>query len=134
MIPHSCNLRVRYGETDQMGVVYHGSYPAYFEQGRTEWLRDLGVTYRWMEENRIMLPVVEISIKYSRPARYDDLLKVTTQLRENPTVKITFDYELLNEQNEILATAWTTLAFINMDTNKLTRAPHYLLDKINAQR
>ncbi|MEP2935060.1 MAG: thioesterase family protein [Gilvibacter sp.] len=130
MIPHSCILRVRYGETDQMGVVYHGAYPAYFEQGRTEWLRELGVTYRWMEENRIMLPVVEISIKYTKPARYDDLLKVTTQLRENPTYKITFDYELFDDQNESLATAFTTLVFINMDTNKIMRAPQFLLDKI----
>lgn len=133
MLSHSCNLRVRYGETDQMGVVYHGAYPAYFEQGRTEWLRELGVTYRWMEENRIMLPVVEISIKYTKPARYDDLLKVTTQLRENPTYKITFDYQLLDQQNELLATAFTTLVFINMDNNKVTRAPNYLLDRIAAK-
>ena len=130
MLSHSFNLRVRYGETDQMGVVYHGSYPAYFEQGRTEWLREMGVTYRWMEENRIMLPVTEISIKYTKPARYDDLLKVTTQLRENPTYKITFDYELFNEQDELLATAFTTLVFINMDTNKLMRRPTFLHEVI----
>ncbi len=133
MLSHCCKLRVRYGETDQMGVVYHGSYPAYFEEGRTEWLRDLGVTYRWMEENQIMLPVVEISIKYSKPARYDDLLKVSTQLREIPTVKITFDYVLLNDQNETLATAFTTLVFINKDTNKIMKAPQFLLNKIESR-
>lgn len=102
MLPHDFQFRVRYGETDQMGVVYHGSYPAYFEQGRTEWLRNLGVTYRWMEENRIMLPVVDLSIKYLKPARYDDLLKVTTQLRENPTYKSPSITPYLTTKNSFL--------------------------------
>ena len=133
MLPHDFEFRVRYGETDQMGVVYHGSYPAYFEQGRTEWLRNLGVTYRWMEENRIMLPVVDLYIKYIKSARYDDLLRVRTELRENPTFKIIFDYQLFNDQNEVLAKASTTLAFVNMDNNKLTRAPEYLTQRLQEQ-
>lgn len=132
MIPHSINFRVRYGETDQMGVVYHGSYPAYFEMGRTEWLRYLGVTYKWMETNDVMLPVVDLQIRYKRPVFYDDELTVTTELRETPTFKITFDYKLFNAQNELCATAETTLVFKSIVTQKLTRAPEYLLNKINA--
>ena len=82
-------FRVRYGETDQMGVVYYGNYAQYLEQGRTEWLRDLGFSYRWMEEHDVQLPVVRLEIDYKRPARYDDLIKVTTTLRNIPTHKIT---------------------------------------------
>ena len=130
MLPHTIKFRVRYGETDQMGVVYHGAYPAYFEMGRTEWLRNLGVTYRWMEENDVMLPVVDLSIRYKLGAQYDDLLLLTTELRENPSFKITFDYTLKNEQNEVLALATTTLVFKSTVNNKLIRAPHYIMDKL----
>ena len=113
-----------------MGVVYHGAYPAYFEMGRTEWLRNLGVTYRWMEENEVMLPVVDLSIRYKLGAQYDDLLLLTTELRENPSYKITFDYYLKNEANEDIATASTTLVFKSTVNNKLIRAPHYIMEKL----
>ena len=130
MLPHTINFRVRYGETDQMGVVYHGAYPAYFEMGRTEWLRNLGVTYRWMEEHDVMLPVVDLSIRYKQPAQYDDLLLLTTELRENPSYKITFDYWLKNDQNEELATASTTLVFKSTLNNKLIRVPDYITERL----
>ena len=71
-------IRVRYGETDQMGVVYYGNYAQYLEQGRTEWLRELGFSYKWMEEHNVQLPVVNLNVDYKRPARYDDVLTVTT--------------------------------------------------------
>ena len=132
MLPHTINFRVRYGETDQMGVVYHGAYPAYFEMGRTEWLRNLGVTYRWMEEHDVMLPVVDLSIRYKQPAQYDDLLLLTTELRENPSYKITFDYYLKNEANEDIATASTTLVFKSTVNNKLIRAPHYIMERLGS--
>jgi acyl-CoA thioester hydrolase len=77
MKEHEFNVRVRYSETDQMGVVYH-NYAMYFEMGRVEWLRNLGISYKWMEESGIMLPVVSLNINYKKPARYDDLLKVKT--------------------------------------------------------
>lgn len=131
MNSHQINFRVRYGETDQMGVVYHGSYPPYFEMGRTEWLRNLGVTYKWMEQNNVMLPVVDLQIRYKLPVFYDDQVTVITELRENPTYKIIFDYQLLNAKNELCATANTTLVFKSIVTNKLTRAPEYLLEKLN---
>jgi acyl-CoA thioester hydrolase len=78
MKQHEINVRVRYSETDQMGVVYHGNYAQYFEMGRVEWLRNIGISYKWMEENGIMLPVVSLNINYKKPARYDDLLIVKT--------------------------------------------------------
>lgn len=124
-------LRVRYGETDQMGVVYYGNYAQYLEQGRTEWLRELGFSYKWMEENDIHLPVVNLTVDYKKPARYDDVISVKTILRKTPTIKIEFDYEIRNEKDELLVTASTTLVFINSITNKLTKAPDYLLEKLN---
>ena len=132
MLPHTIKFRVRYGETDQMGVVYHGAYPAYFEMGRTEWLRNLGITYRWMEEHDVMLPVVDLSIRYKQGAQYDDLLLLTTELRENPSYKITFDYYLKNEANEDIATASTTLVFKSTVNNKLIRAPHYIMERLGS--
>ena len=124
------NIRVRYAETDQMGVVYYGNYPLYLEQGRTEWLRELGFSYRWMEEHDVQLPVTHLEISYKKPARYDDLITVTTTLQETPTVKIEFYYEIHNEQGELLVSAETTLVFVNMKTNKLRKAPDYLLEKL----
>jgi len=123
-------IRVRYGETDQMGVVYYGNYAQYLEQGRTEWLRELGFSYKWMEERNIQLPVVNLNVDYKRPARYDDVLTVTTTLQKTPTVKIEFEYEIHNEANELLVAATTTLVFIDTETNKLRKAPDYLLEKL----
>lgn len=124
-------IRVRYAETDQMGVVYHGNYVQYLEQGRTEWLRNMGFSYKWMEDNGIHLPVIKLSINYKAPAKYDDELTVFTSLRKIPTYRIEFYYEIYNQNNELLVTADTTLVFINSETNKLTKAPKYLLDKLD---
>lgn len=123
-------FRVRYGETDQMGFVYYGNYAQYFEMGRTEWLRKLGITYKKMEENGIMLPVMNLNINYLKPAKYDDLLTLKTTLTKMPSAKIEFSYEIFNEENELLTTANTTLVFVNMETNKPTRAPEYILKKL----
>ena len=123
-------IRVRYGETDQMGVVYHGNYAVYFEVGRTEWLREFGLSYSVMEADGIMLPVVSLSINYKNSARYDDVLKVKTTLKKMPTASIEFEYELRNESNVLLATGNTILAFIDVKRNRPTRCPKYLLDKL----
>jgi len=123
-------LRVRYAETDQMGVVYHGNYAQYLEQGRTEWLRELGLSYKWMEENNIQLPVINLQINFKLPARYDDVICITTRLKEIPTIRISFEYEIHNQSNELLVTASTDLVFINTTTNKLMRAPNFLLEKL----
>jgi len=123
-------LRVRYGETDKMGIVYYGNYATYLEQGRTEWLRDIGFSYKWMEDNGIHLPVVELSVKYKAPARYDDVLTVTTTLKKIPTYSIEFTYEIHNQEGQLLITGETSLVFVNSITNKLQRAPNYLLEKL----
>lgn len=123
-------IRVRYGETDQMGVVYHANYAMYFEVGRTEWLREFGLSYNRMEAEGIMLPVISLSIKYKNSARYDDVLKVKTTLKKIPTASIEFEYELWNDSNVLLATGNTVLAFIDKVKNRPTRCPKYLLDKL----
>lgn len=123
-------IRVRYGETDQMGVVYHGNYALYLEMGRIEWLRKLGVSYTTMEENGIMLPVVSLCINYKKSAGYDDVINVKTQLKNRPTAKIEFEYEITNEIGEILTTASTVLVFVDMKTKRPVTAPQYILDLI----
>lgn len=124
------NLRVRYGETDQMGIVYYGNYADYLEQGRTEWLRTLGFSYKFMEENKIHLPVVNLNINYRKPALYDDVITITTTLKEIPSVKIEFYYEIHNQDGQLLITATTTLVFVDSSTKKLRKAPDYLLEKL----
>ena len=123
-------IRVRYGETDQMGVVYHANYAVYFEVGRTEWLREFGLSYSAMEAEGIMLPVISLHINYKNSARYDDVLKVKTRLKKMPTASIEFDYELTNEKGELLANGNTILAFIDAKRNRPTRCTKYLLDKL----
>ena len=123
-------LRVRYGETDQMGIVYYGNYADYLEQGRTESLRTLGFSYKFMEANNIHLPVVNLNIDYKKPALYDDVITITTTLKEIPTVRIEFYYEIHNQEDQLLITATTTLVFVNSTTNKLRKAPEYLLEKL----
>lgn len=123
-------IRVRYGETDQMGVVYHANYAVYFEVGRTEWLREFGLSYSGMEADGVMLPVVSLNINYKNSARYDDVLKVKTMLKKMPTASIEFYYELTTESGVLLATGSTVLAFIDKERNRPTRCPKYLLDKL----
>lgn len=132
MISDKIEFRVRYGETDQMSYAYHGNYAAYFEMGRTEWLRKLGVSYKKMEEDGIMLPVINLNTNYLKPAKYDDVLTLKTTLVKIPTARIEFKFEITNQQNELLTTATAVLVFVNMKTNRPTRIPKYLLDKINA--
>lgn len=127
---NTTQMRVRYADTDQMGIVYYGNYAQYLEQGRTEWLRDLGFSYKWMEENDILLPVIELQIKYKQPARYDDLLTVTTMLRNIPTIRIEFDYQIHNQEGVLLIEAFTSLVFKHGSTQKLIKAPDYLLEKL----
>jgi len=124
---NSTKIRVRYAETDQMGVVYHGNYAQFFEIGRTEWLRNLGVTYKKMEDSGIMLPVINLQCNFMKSALYDDLLTIHTVIKKKPTFKIEFDYEIKNQNNELICTGNSVLAFINMKTMKPTRCPAYLL-------
>ena len=128
---HQTQFRVRYSETDQMRVVYHGNYAQYFEVGRVEWLRNKGVSYKWMEENGIMLPVVSLTMNYKKPARYDELLTLKTILKKQTTVKIEFDYELYNEAGELLTTGNSILVFVDMKTGKPIAPPTNIFELLN---
>ena len=119
-------LRVRYGETDQMGYVYYGNYAVYLEVARVEIMRELGFSYKEMEHNGILMPVLHFEIKYVRPAFYDDLITVTTIVKEMPDRRIHFEYELTNEKQELLSLAKTTLAFVSKTTMKAVRVPEIL--------
>ena len=129
---HQISFRVRYGETDQMGVVHHGNYALYFEMARIEWLRELGVSYKAMEESGIALPVVNLTVNYRKPLFYDDELTVTTRLKGLPTASIKFEFEIQNQNKELCSTAEVTLVFLNNSTRKPMRCPQELLERIQA--
>ena len=128
---HQTKIKVRYAETDQMGVVHHANYAQYLEIGRLEWLSALGISYKEMEANGVMLPVVSMSLKYKKPALYDDTLTVSTQLLKAPTASIEFNYEIHNSSGQLLTTAHTKLVFINMKSNLPMRCQHYILNKLH---
>jgi acyl-CoA thioester hydrolase len=121
MITSRSQVTVRYAETDMMGVVYHGNYLPWFEVGRTTLLKELGLPYRTLEESGFMLPVLEVGAKFVRPARYDDLITVTTFLREKPLLRIRLEYEV-HRGEELLATGFTVHAFIDR-TGRPVRPP-----------
>jgi acyl-CoA thioester hydrolase len=125
---YKVQVRVRYSETDQMGVVYHGSYVPYFEIGRVEWLRNKGVSYKELEKSGIALPIVSMHLNYKKPARYDDVLTINTKLRKYSGVKIEFDCEIRNENQELLTTAHFILVFVDTKNGKPIVPPQNILD------
>lgn len=131
MIQGEIKVRVRYGETDRMGYAYYGYYPFYFEMGRTELLRNYGLTYRELEDSGILLPVSRLEISYLAPALYDEVLTIRTAIPTKPSVKIIFNYEVFNEKNELINKALTELVFVDAVTRKPCRPPQYFTDRIN---
>jgi acyl-CoA thioester hydrolase len=128
MLQSSTKLRVRYSETDQMGYVYYGNYAQYFEVARVEFLRSKGISYKELEKKGIMLPVLELKIKYHKPATYDDLLTIKTIVKKKPNVTIEFWFEIFNDKNELLTTGFTSLVFIDTKRNKPTRPPKIIIN------
>jgi acyl-CoA thioester hydrolase len=118
MFSHSTKLRVRYAETDQMGYMYYGNYATFYEVGRVEMLRSLGMTYKSMEESGIMMPVLDLKSKFIKPALYDEEITIKVNMAKMPTVRIHFDYELYNEKEELINIAETTLVFIDIKRSK----------------
>ncbi|HSI89811.1 MAG TPA: thioesterase family protein [Adhaeribacter sp.] len=117
-------IRVRYSETDQMGYVYYGNYAAYYEVARTEAFRQLGIHYKEMEADGVMMPVLELKTKYIRPAKYDDLLTIRLFLKHFPgAARIKFEYEVFNEAEELLNIGETTMVFVDMKTGRPTPTP-----------
>lgn len=127
-------IRVRYGETDQMGYCYYGNYAQYLEIGRVEALRSLGFRYRDLEEKGIMLPVLEFQIKYIHPAKYDDLLIVKTKISQIKGSRIYFEYQIVNEKSIQVAIATTTLVFVSKDTMKPIKAPEDIVKSIENEK
>ncbi len=130
MFTSEIKIRVRYGETDRMGYVYYGHYAQYFEVARVEALRNLGFSYRKLEDKGIILPVLNYSVKFLKPAFYDDCLTIKVVINELPMARIRFDYEVYNEKNELITVADTTLVFINRKSNKPCGAPNDFLEAL----
>ncbi len=131
MYESTTQLRVRYAETDQMNVVYYGNYAQYFEVGRVESIRQLGMNYKDMEHSGVILPVVEMHIKYLRPAIYDDLITIKTTLREMPKDhRIEFFQEVFNEQNKLLTSGKVVLYFLDAATRRKTTIPPEMKEKL----
>ncbi len=130
MITGETQIRVRYGETDKMGYVYYGNYPVYFEIGRTELIRQFGMSYKELEDMNVMMPVAGLSIKYHRPALYDDLLTIKTSMQKMPSARITFYSEIFNQNNELLTSGEITLVFVDANSRRPSRPPEILINRI----
>ena len=132
MYSKDVTFRVRYGETDQMGYVYYGVYAQYYEVGRVELLRSIGVSYKSLEEMGFELPVVNFTINYLKPAFYDDNLILKTSLKTMPTSKIIFHYECFNEKRVMLNEGKVILVFVDSETKKPCKPPQLIINKLNA--
>jgi len=128
---HISTLRVRYGETDQMGYCYYGNYAQYFEVGRVEALRAVGMSYKSLEEKGVMLPVSEFKVNYKFPAKYDDLLAITTHIISLKGARILFHYIIHNENGQLIAEAETTLVFVSKETMRPIAPPKEFIEILN---
>jgi len=123
MLTNETQLRVQYYETDQMGVVHHSNYIRYFETGRTELMRRIGLSYKDLEDSGTAMPITNIEVRYFYPAHYDEVICIKSCIKEMPKARITFHYEIYNEQEKLLASGSATLAFVNKKTGRPQRAP-----------
>ena len=131
MIKHTSAIRIRYADTDQMKFAYYGKFFEYFEQGRSDLLRAIGLPYTRVEEMGLFLPVIEAHASYKKAARYDDLLQVITILRDTPVARVRLDYEVYKEgEKDLLADGYTIHSFVNAENGKPTRAPAQFVEAI----
>ncbi|MEO7314784.1 MAG: thioesterase family protein [Ginsengibacter sp.] len=131
MFTFSTTLRIHYALTDQMGVVYHGNYAQFYEIGRTEALRSLGLTYKSIEEMGVIMPVIDMHMKFVRPAVYDDLIRIDITVKELPLHhKIIFHGEIFNEKNQLLNAGEVTLYFMDAKTMKRVNMPEEIVEKM----
>ena len=130
LIENTIQIRPRYGEVDQMGYVYHANYVNYCHQARTELLRTLNIDDKKLEANHIMLPVINMDLKYHKPAGYDEKLTILTTVSEIPTTRFTFHFEFRNEKDELICTANSTIVFVDSTTRKPMKAPQIVIDAI----
>ena len=127
----SIKIKVRYCETDQMGLVHHGSYVNYFEEARISWISNLGFSYSDMEKSGIILPVSKLNVNYLKPSYFDDELDICVELAELPTSRLIFNYTI-KKDNDIVVKGNTVLAFLNKETKKPVRCPDYMLEKVKS--
>jgi acyl-CoA thioester hydrolase len=130
MFKHTTYLRVRYAETDQMSYVYYGQYATYYEVARVEALRSVGIRYKDLEADGVMMPVLELRNKYIRPAKYDDLLRIELSIPILPQMRIKFNYDIYNEDDVLLTVGETTLVFVDMKTGKPVVTPAHVVDAL----
>jgi acyl-CoA thioester hydrolase len=130
MFSFDYKYRVRYADIDLMGYVYYGHYARFYEIGRVEALRSIGMSYKELEVSGVMMPVYENKSRYIQPAKYDNLLTIRVLIKELPRARMVFFYEIYNEENVLLNTGESTLVFVKMETNRLTTAPQEMLDKL----
>lgn len=130
MFSHTTKLRVRYAETDQMGYMYYGNYATFYEVGRVEMLRSIGMTYKSMEESGIMMPVLDMKSKFIKPALYDEEITIRVLIAKKPSVRIHFSYELFNEKQELINEAETTLVFIDIKRNRPCLPPAEFVERL----
>lgn len=131
MLKNVCEVRVRYADTDKMKIVYNGKYPEYFEVGRCELLRSIGLPYKNIEEIGYQLPVIELYVKYLKPAYYDDLLAIEARMEQMPGSILKIAYEIRRDENgDICAVGYTTHAFVKQDTLKAVKPPEFFIEKI----
>ena len=130
MYSFETKIRVRYGETDQMGFVYYGVFAQYFEIGRVELLRSLGVSYKKLEEDGYFMPVVNFEIQYKKPALYDDLLTIKTTIKQLPSARISFYYETYNAEDILLNTGKVVLVFVDKKNKKPCLPPTIIMNKL----
>ena len=128
MYKASTQVRVRYAETDQMGYVYYGNYATYYEIARVETLRKLGFSYKALEKQGVMMPVKDLHSVFHKPATYDELLTIEVAIRSLPSVKMLFEYQIVNQAGDLINSGSTTLVFIDMERNRPTRAPEAILE------
>lgn len=122
------DIRVRYYDTDQMGIVYYGNYARFYEIGRVEAIRHLGINYKDLEERGISMPVYDLNSRFIRPARYDDLLTIRVTIPQLPKTRFMFSYEIFNQDGQLLNTGQTTLVFVRTDTGRPCTAPDDLVE------
>ena len=129
-IKGTITLRPRYGEVDRMGYVYHANYVSYCHQARTELLRQLGICDKKLENKSIMLPVIEMNMKYHKPAKYDEVLTIKTQIKKMPVTRFQFEFEIKNNSGDLIFTANSTVVFVDSNTRKPMKVPKLIIDTL----
>jgi acyl-CoA thioester hydrolase len=130
MFTTKTTYRIRYADTDQMGVVYYGNYPRFYEIGRSEMIRDLGYTYKELEETGVFMPVASVNAKYRMPLYYDELITIETSIKKMPQARMVFFHSIYNSKNELVHTAEVTLVFLSKETNRPVRVPQYMISAL----